>query len=142
MMCRDHEDSNPDDGRCIVAIAVDGDALAASRRARALAASIGFAGNAAELIATAVAEIARNIAIHAGRGEIVMAPTEGRFGIQIVALDAGPGIRDVAKAMEDGYSTRGSLGIGLSVARRIMDEFSIESSPASGTKVTMRKWLP
>jgi serine/threonine-protein kinase RsbT len=64
-----------------------------------------------------------------------------RRGLGIVARDDGPGITDVAQAMEDGFSTSKSLGMGLPGARRLMDEFDIVSEPGKGTKVTMTKWV-
>jgi serine/threonine-protein kinase RsbT len=66
----------------------------------------------------------------------------GRMGIDILARDTGPGIPDVAKALEAGYSTGPGLGVGLPGVRRLMDEFEISSRPGEGTQVTVRKWLP
>jgi serine/threonine-protein kinase RsbT len=60
----------------------------------------------------------------------------------VEALDHGPGIVDVAAALEDGYSTGNGLGLGLPGARRLMDELEIESEPGRGTRVILRKWLP
>ena len=94
------------------------------------------------LIATAISELARNIVQYAQRGEIILSVVEGsRRGIQIVARDQGPGIPDLELAMRDGYSTGGSLGLGLPGARRLMDEFAIDSEVGKGTTVSMRKWL-
>ena len=75
-------------------------------------------------------------------GEIVLSLVRdhGRRGISIIARDEGPGIPDLALAMTDGYSTTKSLGLGLPGAKRLMDEFEIESQVGKGTKVTMRKW--
>ena len=94
------------------------------------------------LIATAISEIARNIAIYASPGKLTLEVVEhrGRRGIQIVATDNGPGIPDLELALTDGYSTGSSLGIGLPGARRLMDEFEIESAPGMGTTVKMIKW--
>jgi serine/threonine-protein kinase RsbT len=64
-----------------------------------------------------------------------------KTGIVVVARDEGPGIPDVALAMQDGYSTSGSLGLGLPGAGRLMDELEIDSRPGNGTTVTMRKWV-
>jgi serine/threonine-protein kinase RsbT len=64
----------------------------------------------------------------------------GREGIVVVARDRGPGIADIERAMQDGYSTRGSFGLGLPGARRLMDEFDIRSRPGKGVTVTMKKW--
>jgi serine/threonine-protein kinase RsbT len=126
-----------------VPIREEADVAVARLRARELAAGEGFAPGAAGAIATAVSEIARNIVVHAGEGEIELrAATErGRRGVVVVARDAHPGIADVEAALRDGYSTAGSLGLGLPGARRLMDEFTLDSAPGAGTTVTMKKWL-
>lgn len=125
-----------------VRIGSEHDILAARQRGRALAADGGFTGSDLTLIATAISEVARNIVEYAGEGEIVLTLlTNGsRRGIAVVASDRGPGIPDVAMAMQDGYSTSRSLGLGLPGARRLMDEFEIESEIGTGTTVRMRKW--
>jgi serine/threonine-protein kinase RsbT len=94
------------------------------------------------VIATAISEIARNIVMFAKRGELtVSVVTEnGRTGVTVLARDIGPGIPDVARAVQDGYSTYGGLGLGLPGARRLMDEFEIISEVGKGTTVTMTKW--
>jgi serine/threonine-protein kinase RsbT len=108
-----------------------------------VAAEVGFSGSDLTVVATAISEIARNIVEYAMRGEIVLAlAREGEnLGIVVVARDSGPGIVDVALAMQDGYSTNRSLGLGLPGARRLMDEFDVDSEPGRGTTVTMKKWL-
>ena len=125
-----------------VEIVADGDMLAARAAARSLARDLGFTRTDATLIATAVSEIARNIVIHAGQGKIVMTPLieDDRYGLSVVAFDNGPGIRDVSAALERGYAGRGGLGLGLPGARRLMDEFGIDSDAERGTTVTMTKW--
>jgi serine/threonine-protein kinase RsbT len=125
-----------------IAILRDGDVVNARQTGRALAADIGFRGTDLTLIATAISEVARNIVVYAARGEIrVSAAHDGaRRGIAVVAHDNGPGIPDVELAMRDGYSTGKSLGLGLSGARRLMDEFEIVSEVGVGTTITMRKW--
>jgi serine/threonine-protein kinase RsbT len=119
------------------------DILTARQRGRELAEEIGFTGSDLTVVATAISEIARNIVEYAGRGEIVfeLVRDGGRQGIVVVARDQGPGIPDVALAMQDGYSTNRSLGLGLPGARRLMDEFDVESHPGRGTTVTMKKWV-
>jgi serine/threonine-protein kinase RsbT len=121
------------------------DIVTARQRGRALALEIGFNGADVTLIAAAISEVARNIVDHAKKGEIVMAPVSnsangGRRGIQIIARDEGPGIRDVAQAMQYGYSTRKGLGVGLPGAKWLMDEFDIASEIGRGTTITMKKW--
>ncbi|RKP46804.1 anti-sigma regulatory factor [Trinickia fusca] len=93
-------------------------------------------------LATAVTEIARNIVVHAGSGELSFCLiADGlRHGIVVVARDEGPGIPDIARAMEDGYSTKGGLGLGLAGAKCLVDEFEIESIVGSGVKVTLTQW--
>ena len=125
-----------------VAINFEIDIVSARQQGRALAASLGFTGGDLALIATAISEVARNIVSYATRGEIALATLDGggRRGILVIARDDGPGIPDVKLAMQDGYSTGKSLGLGLPGSKRIMDEFEIASEVGKGTTVTMRKW--
>lgn len=125
-----------------VAIERDVDIVTARQLGRELAAAVGFAGSDLTLIATAISEVARNIVEYAGRGEVRLgAIAQGNCGgIVIIASDDGPGIPNVELAMRDGFSTGRSLGLGLPGARRLMDEFEIESEVGKGTIVTMRKW--
>jgi anti-sigma regulatory factor (Ser/Thr protein kinase) len=125
-----------------VPIEADADLVTARAEARAMARRLGFPRPDPTLIATAISEVGRNIVVHAGRGEIVLRPLDepNRYGIVVIASDAGPGIRDLDAALRDEYSGRGGLGLGLSGARRLMDEFEVTSDPEGGTTVTMRKW--
>ena len=121
------------------------DIVTARQRGRALALELGFNGADVTLIAAAISEVARNIVDHAQKGEILMSAVNsalegGRSGIQIIARDEGPGIRDVAQAMQYGYSTRKGLGVGLPGAKWLMDEFDIASEVGRGTTITMKKW--
>jgi serine/threonine-protein kinase RsbT len=120
----------------------DGDVVNARQTGRELAASLGFRSTDLTLIATAISEVARNIVLYAGRGEIAVSAAHNgaRRGIRVVAHDDGPGIPDVELAMRDGYSTGKSLGLGLSGARRLMDDFEIVSEVGVGTTITMSKW--
>jgi len=112
--------------------------------ARTLAAYAGFAGADLVMIATAVSEVARNILEYAKRGEVVVSVVQrgDRRGLEVLARDRGPGIADVSRAMQDGFSTSRGLGLGLPGSRRLMDDFELESKVGLGTTVTMRKWLP
>lgn len=123
-------------------IVCEDDMVAARAASRELATELGFSRTDSTLVATAISEVARNIVSHAGEGEIELSPVyePRRYGLVVIARDAGPGIRDVRAAMRDGFSTRGSLGLGLPGARRLMDEFEISSEPGRGTTVTMKKW--
>lgn len=125
-----------------IAINVDADLVTARAEARAMAERLGFPRPDPTLIATAISEVARNIVLHAGGGEIVLKPYQdaNRYGLQVIAVDSGPGIRDVEAALRDDYSGRGGLGLGLPGARRLMDDFHVASDADSGTIVTMRKW--
>ncbi|MBI4263460.1 MAG: anti-sigma regulatory factor [Acidobacteria bacterium] len=118
------------------------DVVLARTCGRELALQQGFREAATGAIATAISEVARNIIVHAGTGEIVLEVVEGRGRRELVVLarDRGPGIPDLHRAMEDGYSTAGGLGLGLSSARRLMDEFGVVSTVGKGTMVTMKKW--
>lgn len=127
-----------------IAIDRDVDIVTARQLGRELAAQAGFSGSDLTLIATAISEVARNIVVYAERGEIVLglANRNGRRGLEVIASDEGPGIPDIEQAMQDGFSTGRSLGLGLPGARRLMDEFEIVSEVGRGTTVTMRKWRP
>lgn len=127
-----------------VAIASDDDVVAARQAGRRLAEALGLGTTDLTLLATAISEVARNITAYAGSGEIVVRRVEqrGRRGIEVVARDEGPGIADVDRALQDGYTTGGGLGLGLPGARRLMDDFEIASRPGAGTTVTMTKWVP
>jgi serine/threonine-protein kinase RsbT len=125
-----------------VEIVADADIVHARGEGRALAGRLGFSRTDATLIATAISEIGRNILVHAGTGEVSIAETaeNGLVGIVVIARDRGPGIADVERALSEGYATGNGLGLGLPGAKRLMDEFSIETQLGRGTTVTMRKW--
>jgi serine/threonine-protein kinase RsbT len=91
---------------------------------------------------TAASELARNTLLHGGGGQVIIAQFEqlGRKGLRLVFEDKGPGIPDIERALQDGYTTAGGLGLGLSGARRLSNEFSIDSKPGQGTRVTIAKW--
>lgn len=125
-----------------MAINSDQDIVAARQRGRALAVELGFSAVDSTLVATAISELARNIVSYAGTGEITLRTIQNstRQGILIVAADEGPGIHDLRQALRDGFSTSGSLGLGLPGVRRLMDEFEIASQPGRGTRVEVKKW--
>jgi serine/threonine-protein kinase RsbT len=126
----------------VVPITCDMDIVAARQKSRELAGKIGFSFLELTLIATAVSELARNIVVYGSGGEIRLRLAENgtHRGIVVVAQDKGRGIADIAKALQDGYSTSGSLGLGLPGTRRLMDEFEIVSAVGKGTTVTVKKW--
>jgi serine/threonine-protein kinase RsbT len=125
-----------------VRIVSDSDIVSARSQGRTLAIELGFSSGDITLIATAISELARNILSYARQGEILIRAIDGsnRAGILIVASDKGPGISDLRQALLDGFSTSGSLGLGLPGVRRLMDEFEITSAPMHGTTVKVKKW--
>lgn len=125
-----------------VSIDCDADIVTARQKGRELASRCGFQTTDLAVIATAISELARNIVRYALHGEIVLRLVEDHFkrGIEVVAADDGPGIPDLDRAMQDGYSTSGGLGLGLPGTRRLMDEFEITSDFRKGTRVTVRRW--
>lgn len=126
-----------------VSITKELDVARAAGSAMAFAGTIGFAKTQQYIISTAVSELARNIFLYALKGEIKMKVLQRgqQKGIQIIAQDSGPGIKDVAKAMQDHFSTSAGLGLGLPGVKRLMDEFGIDDKCRVGTKITIRKWL-
>lgn len=126
-----------------ITIESDSDLLAARQEARAIAFDLGFTLTAVVGIVTALSEMTRNMLTYAGRGELVIESIRDgdRSGILITAHDEGPGIPDLQKAMMDGYSTSGGLGMGLPGIKRLMDSFEIRTEPEKGTTVMVRKWL-
>ncbi len=125
-----------------IPIAADVDVVTARQLGRDLAGAAGFSSGDKTVIAAAISEIARNILMYAKRGEIILSVvTNGdRRGVVVVGRDQGPGIPDVTRALQDGYSTSGGLGLGLPGAKRLMDDFDVSSAVGRGTTVTMRKW--
>jgi serine/threonine-protein kinase RsbT len=125
-----------------VSVETDADVVVARAEGRALAQRLGFRPPDPTLIASAISEVARNVVVHAGHGEIIMRPLiDGRrYGVLVIVRDEGEGIPDVDAALGLGHASRGGLGLGLPGARRLMDEFEVESELGKGTTVTMRKW--
>ena len=129
-------------GEIRIVIRSDADVVTARKQGRELAAQAGFSATELTIIATAISEIARNIVMFAERGEVIISLVgeNGRQGVTIVARDSGPGIADLDRALQDGYSGYGGMGLGLPGSRRLMDEFEISSEVDKGTTVTMTKW--
>lgn len=131
-------------GDIVVNIDNPDDIVEARKAGHQLALDLGFTLTDVTMIATAISEIARNITSYAGRGAVRVAveDREGRKALVIRAEDDGPGIADIERAMEDGYSTGRGLGLGLPGARRLMDRLVVESARGRGTVVEMWKWVP
>ena len=128
----------------LVHVSSDSDVVAAREKGRELSARLGFSSIDLTLIVTAISEVARNILLCAREGDIVLRLDnhDGHRGIVVEARDEGPGIPDLDLAMRDSYSTGNGLGLGLPGARRLMDEFEIQSELSKGTIVVMKKWAP
>jgi serine/threonine-protein kinase RsbT len=126
-----------------IAIESDADVVTARQRARELARNLDLTSTDRTLLATAISEVVRNITTYARRGEVrlrIIRDGDGREGIEVVARDEGPGIADIELALQDGFTTGEGLGLGLPGARRLVDEFDIQSAPSQGTTVTLVKW--
>ncbi len=128
----------------VVAVNDSDDIVTARQAGHVLARELGFSLTDVTMIATAISEIARNITSYAGRGAIRVGvhDREGRQALVVWADDEGPGIVDVDRALEEGYSTGRGLGLGLPGARRLMDRLIIDSVPGRGTSIEMWKWTP
>jgi len=129
-------------GETRVPIASDLDIVKARQEGRRIASDVGFSLTDLVLIATAISELARNIVRYARNGEIAIKSLSNSVhsGIEIIARDEGPGIKDVDQVMQVGFSTSAGLGLGLPGVRRLMDEFAIQSKLGHGTTVITKKW--
>ena len=127
----------------VIPIESDADVVTARQRAREMAGALELTSTDQTLLATAISEVARNITTYAGRGEVqlsVIKDDHGRSGIKVIARDEGPGIENLELALRDGYTSGGGLGLGLPGARRLVDDFSIETALGQGTTVTLVMW--
>ncbi len=126
-----------------IAITNDAGIVQSVLEARRLSSQVGFGEPDITLIATAASELARNIEKYAVVGQMIFAEVQKGHsrGVEIVARDEGPGIADPEKVLHDHFSTGNTLGLGLPGAKRMMDEFKLETEVGKGTVVTIRKWL-
>jgi serine/threonine-protein kinase RsbT len=125
-----------------VPITAEGDIVAVRRLLREVTQEVGFGITDVTRVVTAASELARNAYKYGGGGVMRWRVLEanGRRGIELKFVDQGPGIVDVSRALEQGYSTGKGLGLGLPAAKRLMDEIDIQTILGSGTTVTSRKW--
>ena len=125
-----------------IAVKSSEDVVRVRQAVRAQAAALGFSLVDQTKIITAASEIARNTVDYGGGGSVVLdlLRSGARKGLRLVFTDKGPGIKDIARALEDGYTTGGGLGLGLSGAKRLCSEFDIKSAPGEGTTVTLIRW--
>lgn len=128
--------------RAALPVRSDVDLMAVREAARGAAAEAGFSLVNQTKLVTAVSELARNAVVHGGGGQVFVDPVQqGTLrGVRLVVSDHGPGIADVDQALTDGHTTGQGLGLGLGGARRLVDEFRIESVPGAGTTVTITMW--
>ncbi|MGN1401909.1 MAG: anti-sigma regulatory factor [Bacillus sp. (in: firmicutes)] len=126
-----------------VKIVNEWDIVAARQLGRNVAKELGFGTVDQARITTAISELARNIYLYAGEGKVCIEKVyeHERQGLAIIADDEGPGILDIRRVMQDGYTTSGGLGAGLPGVKRLMDTFDIESAPGEGTHIRATKWL-
>jgi serine/threonine-protein kinase RsbT len=127
----------------VIPIESDADVVTARQRAREMAGELDLTTTDQTLLATAISEVARNITTYAKRGEVLLSVVRddgGRKGIRVIARDEGPGIENLDLALRDGYTSGSGLGLGLPGARRLVDDFDIETAPGQGTKVTLVMW--
>lgn len=127
-----------------VGISVEADIITARQRVRQIAQELGFDSFSASAIVTITSELARNIWSYAGQGELRIRTTRHgkRLGLCLDFIDRGPGIADLDRVLEGGFSQGGGLGLGLSGSRRLADEFQIDSAPGRGTCISVVKWKP
>ena len=120
----------------------DTDVLAARRAVTAMGREIKFRALDCTKVVTAASELARNAVLHGEGGTMLLERVRhgSRDGLRMTFEDKGPGIADIDRALEDGYSTRGGLGLGLPGARRLVSEFAITSSAGAGTRVVILHW--
>ncbi|MEU1747495.1 anti-sigma regulatory factor [Micromonospora arida] len=120
----------------------DEDVVRVRQLVRAVAVSVKLSLVDQTKVVTAASELARNTLVYGGGGsvEVTVVDNGRRKGVQIVFADSGPGIADLDLAMTDGYTSGGGLGLGLSGSRRLVDEFQIETSAGTGTRITVTKW--
>ena len=118
------------------------DVVAVRQAVRQRAVELGFNLVDQTKIVTAASELARNTVQYGGGGTVTIEALEemGRRGLRLTFADNGPGIKDIELAMKDGYTTAGGLGLGLSGARRLSNDFHIDSTPGEGTRVTITRW--
>jgi serine/threonine-protein kinase RsbT len=116
--------------------------ISVRREVRSLALKVGFSLVDQTKIVTAASELARNTIVYGGGGQATLETVQdgARLGLRLTFTDSGPGIADVEKAMQDGFTTGKGLGLGLGGAKRLSNEFSIDSRLGAGTRVTITRW--
>lgn len=120
------------------------DVVIVRRQVKSIAESEGFGPFAVAAVTTATSELTRNVWQYAKRGNVsieIVSDDNGRRGLRLTFVDHGPGIADLERVLEGGFSTSRSLGMGVSGSRRLADEFDIQTARGEGTKITLLKWM-
>jgi serine/threonine-protein kinase RsbT len=124
-----------------IALTSEPDVVAVRRRVREISAKLGFSLVDQTKVVTAASELARNTLIHGGGGTMHLETLNGpRVGLKLIFEDNGPGIPNIELALRDGYTTGTGLGLGLGGAKRLANEFSVDSRVGEGTKVMITRW--
>lgn len=123
-------------------IRIEQDVVLARQTARKLAQECGMRLIDLTKLVTAVSELARNTMVYGGGGDMDWQIIEDglRVGLRLTFRDEGPGIPDLKLAMTDGWTSGGGLGLGLTGAKRLVDDFELDTAPGAGTRVTICKW--
>ncbi|MFJ4394837.1 ATP-binding protein [Pseudomonas sp. NPDC089396] len=123
-------------------VRIEQDVVLARQLARKIASECGMRLVDLTKLVTAVSELARNTVVYGGGGDMDWAVIEetGRVGLRLVFRDEGPGIADTRLALTDGWTSGSGLGLGLTGARRLVDEFELDTAPGQGTRVTITRW--
>ena len=126
----------------VIIIAASDDVVRVRQEVRSRAVEVGLNLVDQTKIVTAASELARNALVHGGGGEAIIEAITmaGRRGVRLTVSDQGPGIADIEVAMRDGYTTGGGLGLGLGGSKRLSNEFTIETAPGKGTRVSIARW--
>ncbi|MBK5002092.1 anti-sigma regulatory factor [Pseudomonas sp. S31] len=134
-MNREHSGSLP--------VRIEQDVVLARQLARKLASDCGMRLVDLTKLVTAVSELARNTVVYGGGGDMDWQVLEeaGRTGVRLLFRDEGPGIADLKLALTDGWTSGNGLGLGLTGARRLVDEFELDTAPGEGTRVTITRWI-
>lgn len=125
-----------------LSLAQQEDVVAVRQRTRSLAVEIGLTIVDQTKIVTAASELARNTVVHGGGGKVTLEILRetSKQGLRLIFEDSGPGIPDLERAMQDGYTSGGGLGLGLGGSKRLCNDFAIESKVGAGTRVTIARW--
>ena len=124
-----------------IPVKAESDVVAARRRVREISSQLGFSLVDQTKVVTAASELARNTIIYGGGGTMTLETLNGpRVGLRVTFEDRGPGISDIQLALRDGFTTGAGLGLGLGGAKRLVNEFEIDSRVGEGTKITITRW--